>query len=342
MTTTETQQATQDTDGLAIEVQNVTKLFGERRAVDDVTFRIRKGEIVGFLGPNGSGKTTTMRMLTSYYSPDVGRIKIKGIDTQEKDITTREFIGYLPENNPLYGDLLVKEYLDFVADVRGLKGARRRENIASTVDEAGLQEYYYRPVSTLSKGYRQRTGLAGAILHRPDILIMDEPTEGLDPNQRVTIRELIRNLGRDRTIMLSTHVLQEIEGTCDRLLVINKGKLIADDPVKEISKRVKGARAIHVEVQGKDVEAALAKLDGVAAVHAQPSPEGRLRFILDYSGDADPRPQVFQLAKKRDWVLWELHEVEARLQDIFHALTVEQQAPKPETHGPSKSSEDKQ
>ena len=311
-------------EDFAIDVNHVTKLFGERRAVNDVTFQVRKGEVVGFLGPNGSGKTTTKRMLTSYYTPDIGSIHIKGLNTQEHDIETRQFIGYLPENNPLYGDLLVKEYLDFVADLRGLKGIERKRNTELAVDEAGLTEYYYRPINTLSKGYRQRTGLAGAILHRPDILIMDEPTEGLDPNQRITIRELIRKLGTERTIMLSTHVLQEIEGTCDRLLLINRGNLVADDPVEEISKRVRGTRAIHVEVQGKDVEKALDKLPGVIEVTHTGADGDRERFSLRYSGDADARPEIFKLAKKSNWVLWELHEEEARLQDIFHALTIGQ------------------
>ncbi|MBM3945234.1 MAG: ATP-binding cassette domain-containing protein [SAR202 cluster bacterium] len=323
-TATEQEPVHVPNEELAIDVQHASKLFNERVAVDDVTFQIRKGEVVGFLGPNGSGKTTTMRMLTSYYTPDMGRIHIKGIDTQVKDIETRQFIGYLPENNPLYGDLLVKEYLDFVADLRGLKGVERRRNIDLTVEEAGLTEYYYRPVNTLSKGYRQRTGLAGAILHRPDILILDEPTEGLDPNQRITIRELIRRLGEDRTIMLSTHVLQEIEGTCDRLLVINRGKLIADDPVEDISKRVRSTRAIRIEAQGKDMQAALDKLPGVLEVTPLDAVGDRQRFSVRYSGEEDPRPEVFKLAKRSNWVLWELHEEEARLQDIFHALTIGQ------------------
>ena len=222
-------------DNPTIEVEHATKIFGNRKAVDDVSFQIGRGEVVGFLGPNGAGKTTTMRMLTSYYTPDVGTVRITGVDTQDSDVETRKRIGYLPENNPLYGDLLVHEYLNFVADLRGLSAEDRGRNIDTTVDEVGLKEVYYLPVSFLSKGYRQRTGLAAAILHRPEILIMDEPTEGLDPNQRLSMRELIRSLGTERTVLLSTHVLGEIEGTCDRLLVIDRGKLIADDPVASIS-----------------------------------------------------------------------------------------------------------
>ena len=180
----------------SIEVGGVSKFFGALAAVNNLTFSIRKGEVVGFLGPNGSGKTTTMRMLTSFYTPDVGSINIDGLDTKDHDIATRERIGYLPENNPVYADLLVSEYLDFVADLRGLTKRGRRENIAQTVEESGLaKDVYSRPIGQLSKGYKQRVGLAQAIVHRPSILILDEPTEGLDPNQRLTIRDLIRSLG---------------------------------------------------------------------------------------------------------------------------------------------------
>ena len=181
---------------LAMQIMGVTKQFGSNVAVDNVTFDVRRGEVLGFLGPNGSGKSTTMRLITSFYTPDSGRILVEGLDNQQHDKETRAMIGYLPENNPLYGDLLVNEYLNYVADLRGLTRAERRENIAVAVDETGIQEVFYKPVSTCSKGYRQRAGLAGAILHQPDILIMDEPTEGLDPNQRVPIRELYTQDGQ--------------------------------------------------------------------------------------------------------------------------------------------------
>lgn len=306
---------------LTIEADHASKIFGNRKAVDDVSFEISNGEVVGFLGPNGAGKTTTMRMLTSYYTPDIGSVKISGIDTQDSDIETRRKIGYLPENNPLYGDLLVNEYLDFVADLRGLNAKEKKRNIESTVEEVKLTEVYYLPVSFLSKGYRQRTGLAAAILHRPEILIMDEPTEGLDPNQRVSIRDLIRSLGKDRTVLLSTHVLGEIEGTCDRLLVINRGKLIADDPVKTISRRVRSSRSVIVEVQGASVQKALGKLGSITGIEQEDGIGDRKRFILSFDGEDDPRPDIFRLAKDKNWVLWELREAELNLQDVFRALT---------------------
>jgi ABC-2 type transport system ATP-binding protein len=339
MTTTETEHAGQtgekrEKTDWTIEADHASKIFGNRTAVDDVSFQIGRGEVVGFLGPNGAGKTTTMRMLTSYYTPDIGTVRITGLDTQEADIETRRRIGYLPENNPLYGDLLVHEYLTFVADLRGLSGKERKRNIESAVEEVRLTEVYYLPVSFLSKGYRQRTGLAAAILHRPEILIMDEPTEGLDPNQRTSMRDLIRSLGEDRTVLLSTHVLGEIEGTCDRLLVINRGKLIADDPVSTISRRVQGSRTISVEVQGREVQKRLEKMPNLTELVREDDVEDRKRFLLSFSGDADPRPDVFQLAKERDWVLWELRESEAKLQDVFRALTLGREESDAETGEP--------
>jgi ABC-2 type transport system ATP-binding protein len=324
MTTTVTEHVgeTDHKQHLTIEADHASKIFGSRTAVDDVSFKIGRGEVVGFLGPNGAGKTTTMRMLTSYYTPDVGSVRITGIDTQDDDIETRKRIGYLPENNPLYGDLLVHEYLTFVADLRGLAGPERKRNIESAVEEVRLTEVYYLPINYLSKGYRQRTGLAAAILHRPEILIMDEPTEGLDPNQRISMRNLIRSLGEARTVLLSTHVLGEIEGTCDRLLVINRGKLIADDPVSAISRRVRGSRTISIEVQGSNVEKRLDKMDNLTELHRENDIGDRKRFLLSFSGEADPRPVVFNLAKEQDWVLWELRESEAKLQDVFRAMTL--------------------
>ena len=307
-----------------IEVRAVTKQFGSNIAVDDVTFDIRKGEVVGFLGPNGSGKTTTMRLLTSFYTPDKGTILIDGIDNQEHDLETRKKIGYLPENNPVYGDLLVKDQLDFVAELRGIHGNDRRTNIDRAVEETGLQEVYYRPVRQCSKGYKQRVGLAQAILHRPEILIMDEPTEGLDPNQRVPIRELIRSIGAERTVLLSTHVLQEVEETCDRLLIICRGRIVAQGTVDELRKMARRDTVVSVEVVGDDaIENSLNKLKSVRSVQSVGRIGDRKRFLLSVYGKVDVRPEVFELAKKRDWTLWEIHEETGRLQDLFYELTRE-------------------
>ncbi|MYC05695.1 MAG: ATP-binding cassette domain-containing protein [Chloroflexi bacterium] len=324
MTTAEQNTKTSASNGadVSIEVSGVSKFFGELAAVNDLTFSVRKGEVVGFLGPNGSGKTTTMRMLTSFYTPDVGGINIDGLDTKDHDIATRERIGYLPENNPVYADLLVSEYLDFVADLRGLTKQGRRENIAQTVEETGLQDVYMRPIGQLSKGYKQRVGLAQAIVHRPSILILDEPTEGLDPNQRLTIRDLIRSLGQERTVMLSTHVMQEVENTCERILLISRGKLVADSTVKELLERAQGIRTVHIEVEGNDVERPLTALDGVADIERHESVDGRKRYTITADGNStDLRPDIFRLAKQRDWVLWELREDRARMEDVFVSLT---------------------
>ena len=316
-----------DNGDLTIQVRGISKSFGLTKAVDSLSFEVRRGEVVGFLGPNGSGKTTTMRMLTSFYTPDEGEILIDGVDSQEQDMVTRQSIGYLPENNPLYGDLLVSEYLRFVADLRGMSPAERRENLDRTVTEAGLAEVYNRPINQLSKGYRQRVGLAQAILHQPAVLVLDEPTEGLDPNQRMTIRALVASLGQDKTVLLSTHVMQEVEVTCERVLVINRGQLIADSTVAELMKRAKGLQAVYVvEVEGSEVESGLNSLPNVDSVERMDPVAGRKRYRVSPSGDDDPRPDIFGLAKKRDWVLWELHEEQARLEDVFHALTTTQQS----------------
>ena len=312
----------QSGDGLTIQVRGVSKRFGSNVAVDQLSFDVRKGEVVGFLGPNGAGKTTTMRLLTSFYTPDTGTLLINGLDTQEHDLETRKSIGYLPENNPLYGDLLVSEYLSFVAELRRMSARQTRDNMDQTVDEAGLSEVFYRPINQLSKGYRQRVGLAQAILHRPSILIMDEPTEGLDPNQRITIRDLIRSLGEERTVLLSTHVMNEVELTCERVLVINRGRLVADSPVQQL---LKGSRTVHIELEGDEVETRLQGLSGVDSVERREPVDGRKRYVVFVSGDVDPRPEIFRLAKKRNWVLWDLHEERARMEDIFHSLTVEEQ-----------------
>ena len=307
----------------SIEVNGVSKFFGELTAVDNLSFQVRKGEVVGFLGPNGSGKTTTMRMLTSFYTPDQGNIRVDGIDTQEDDLATRFSIGYLPENNPIYADLLVTEYLNFVADLRSMTKPERKENMAQTVEETGLQDVFYRPIGQLSKGYRQRVGLAQAILHHPSILILDEPTEGLDPNQRLTIRDLIRSLGQERTVMLSTHIMQEVETTCERVILISKGRLVLDSPVRELLERAHGMRTVHVEVEGREVEKGLESLSGVDSIEREAPVGNRKRYIISTKGDDDVRPEIFQLAKKRYWVLWELREDKARMEDVFHELTAE-------------------
>ncbi len=309
-----------------ISLQGVTKRFDTVMAVDDVSFEIGKGEVVGMLGPNGAGKTTTMRLLTSFYSPDEGTILVDGVDTQEDDLTTRATIGYLPENNPLYEEMFVGEYLSFVAELRGMAADDREAAIKLAATETGVFEILMKPIGELSKGYRQRVGLAQAILGEPPILILDEPTEGLDPNQRVDIRTLIAKIGKKRTVLLSTHVLQEVQNTCTRVLLINKGRLIADCTVAQLRQLGKGQRTVLVGAKGGQVEKRLKAVKGVTSVTKAKGGGRKALLELVVSGREDIRPRIFELAKENDWELWELHEQTASLEDVFRNLTEEDNA----------------
>jgi ABC-2 type transport system ATP-binding protein len=305
-----------------IALNNVTKSFGPTVAVDDVSFTVDRGEVVGFLGPNGAGKSTTMRLVTNYLEPEKGAVLIDGTDVREDPVAVRRRIGYLPENNPLYPDMLVSEYLRFVGDLRGVGLDGPGSAVDDAVQATGIAEVFYRPIGELSKGYKQRLGLAAAILHRPDFLILDEPTEGLDPNQRQEIRKLIREVGKDHTVLLSTHVLPEVEETCRRIIVIHEGKIVADGSTDDMLTRARGTRTIVVEVEGQDVDQAISSLSGVEEIADREEREGRTRLILAVGSGPDPRPEIFRLAKERDWVLWELHEEMGSLQDLFSQLTM--------------------
>ena len=304
-----------------IALSNVSKSFGPTVAVDDVTFTVDRGEVVGFLGPNGAGKSTTMRLITGYLEADSGSVSVDGTAVSEDPVAVRRRIGYLPENNPLYTEMLASEYLRFVADLRGIPGDGPGSALDDAVQATGVAEVFYRPVGELSKGYRQRLGLAAAILHRPDFLVLDEPTEGLDPNQRQEIRRLIGEVGRERTVILSTHVLPEVEETCSRIIVIHEGKIVADGSTDELVARARGLRTVVVEAQGEGVAAALSDVPGVEEVGRTEELEGRTRVRLTMSSESDPRPRIFELARSRGWVLWELHEEAASLQDLFSELT---------------------
>ena len=311
-------------ESITISVDNVSKSFGPFKAVQNLTFNITKGEIVGFLGTNGAGKTTTMRLLTSYYTPDDGKIFIEGVDNTQDDLKTRNSIGYLPENNPLYEDLLVSEYLNFVADLRKMKGPSRKENIDRTIEEAGLGQVFHRPINELSKGYHQRVGLAGAILHRPSILILDEPSEGLDPNQRLTMRDLIRSLGKDRTVLVTTHVMQEVENTCERVIIIDGGQLILDSQLEDVYQHAPSElKNIYIEIEGSEIEKGLSGLKSIESVTRLQAKNDRKRYVVELSGEHDPRPEIFKLANKKNWTLWDLHQDDVKLEDVFKHLTAE-------------------
>ncbi len=304
-----------------IELEKVKKSFGATTAVDDLSLKIGQGQVVGFLGPNGAGKSTTMRMITGFLAPDEGEILINGVSVAEDPATTKAFIGYLPENNPLYEEMLVNEYLAFTARLRGRAG--NGGTLEKVVDKTGIAEVYYRPIGELSKGYRQRVGLAQAILHEPEILILDEPTEGLDPNQRVEIRNLIKEIGRERTVVLSTHVLQEVRSTCNRVIIIDRGRLVADNDIDTLMTQAEGAKRVIVELAGDAPAEKLEKLAGVVKVETKESiAPGRHRCLLTVEGEAEPRPEIFHLAKTNDWTLWELYQEEVSLEDVFRNLTV--------------------
>ncbi|HEU4989797.1 MAG TPA: ATP-binding cassette domain-containing protein [Gemmatimonadaceae bacterium] len=304
-----------------LSLERVTKRFDGITAVDGVSFGVDRGQVVGFLGPNGAGKSTTMRMITQIFEPDEGAIRLDGVPLADAGREAKRRIGFLPENNPLYGDMLVAEYLEFMGRLRELAGLERRRAIDEAVSSTGLEPVFYRPIGELSKGYKQRVGLAAAILHRPDLLILDEPTEGLDPNQRVEIRHLIERLGRERTVMLSTHVLPEVQHTCSRLLIINRGKVVADGSVDTLVTRATAGVRVEVEVAGANVEARLASLDGVRDVEVQGAADGRVRASVAASGDGDLRPRIFEMAKRENWTLYELHQETGSLEDLFRQLT---------------------
>ncbi len=307
-------------------LDGVSKRFGGITAVDQVSFQVDRGQVVGFLGPNGAGKSTTMRMITQFIEPDTGSIKLDGVPLDDAGREAKRRLGYLPENNPLYIEMLVSEYLDFVGRLRELPAAERRSAVDEAVAGTGLEPVFHRPIGELSKGFRQRVGLAAAILHRPDLLILDEPTEGLDPNQRVEIRHLISNLGRERTVLLSTHVLPEVQFTCSRLLIINQGRIVADGPVDQLIARAKGASRIGVEAAGNAIASRLAALPGVASVEPHESSNGRERVIVTAAGADDLRPRIFELAKAERWTLYELHQEAGSLEDLFRELTIQQEA----------------
>jgi ABC-2 type transport system ATP-binding protein len=308
-------------------LDSVTKRYGEVTAVDRVTFSIDRGQVVGFLGPNGAGKSTTMRMITQYHEPDHGTILFDGVPLAEAGREAKRRVGYLPENNPLYTDMLVAEYLQFVGRLRDMDRAELGRGTDEAVVATGIEGVYHRPIGELSKGYRQRVGLAAAILHRPDLLVLDEPTEGLDPNQRVEIRRLIGDLGKDRTVLLSTHILSEVQTTCSRLLIINRGRLAADGPMSELLTRAGGQVHIAVEVEGSGALEKLAALPGVVSAEALggagegAAQNGRARVRLAASSSTDLRPEIFRLAAQSGWTLYELHQEAGSLEDLFRQLT---------------------
>lgn len=305
-----------------IKVENLVKSFGDVRAVDGLSFEVEKGEVVGLLGPNGAGKTTTMRLMAGFFAPDEGSVSMFGDSVIEEPIKVQQYIGYMPENNPLYKDMLVSELLNFSADLRRIPRAEKKQAIKFAVTAVDIGEVFYRPVGELSKGFKQRTGLALALLQRPRVLIMDEPTEGLDPNQRTEIRALIKELAKERTIIMSTHVMQEASAVCNRLLIINKGKLAADGTADELAKAARKERILQIEVEGQGIEQALNNMPELAKVdNIEKIKENRFKANLIIQGAVELQPEISKLAVKNNWIIWQISEKEHKLEDVFHKLT---------------------
>jgi len=315
-----------------IQVENLTKDYGPARAVDKVTFNVRKGEVLGFLGPNGAGKSTTMKMLTCFLAPTAGTAKVAGYDVFEQSLEVRRRIGYLPEDTPIYRDMTVLEYLEFVAEMRGMDVSKSPARIKEIGGRCGLGDVAGKLVGELSKGYRQRLGLAQAMLHDPDILILDEPTSGLDPNQIVEIRSLIKEIGKERTIILSTHILPEVQATCSRILIISGGKLVADGTPEALRSREKRGRyrvVLHAggaafrapESAQEAIRAILSRLGGVGACQSVTGEDGEYAFGIDSATADDLRPLLFKAAVDNKWTLLELVRESVSLENVFRHLT---------------------
>jgi ABC-2 type transport system ATP-binding protein len=314
-----------------IEVQNLTKRYGPVTAVDDVSFRVEKGEILGFLGPNGAGKTTTMRVLTGYMPPTEGKAIVAGYDVFDQPIEAKRRTGYLPETPPLYPDMTARDYLMFVARIKGIPRAERKSRVAAVMDRTRISDVANRHCSKLSKGYRQRVGLAQAILHNPDVLILDEPTAGLDPKQIIETRELIKELAGDHTIILSTHILPEVSQTCQRVVIINRGRVVAVDTPENLTARLRGSETMYVQVdaEGADVTTALQTIPGVTRVAAAGTSPGATAFEVDSESGRDVRRQLASTIVTRGWGLLELRPMRMSLEEIFLHLTTEEAAPAP-------------
>jgi ABC-2 type transport system ATP-binding protein len=306
-----------------IKVENLTKRYAGVTALNGVSFEVQRGEIVGFLGPNGAGKSTTMRILTGFIPASSGRVEVAGLDVFDHSLEVRERVGYMPENNPLYGDMRVGEYLRFRAKLKRLPRAERRERIPEVMEKCGIGDVSHRIIGHLSKGYRQRVGLADALLAEPDLLILDEPTIGLDPMQIRQVRQLIKDLGRIHTILLSTHILPEVEMTCDRVIIIHRGRILASDTPENLMKMLHAGGLIQVEVRGpgSEVQAKLRGVDGVEAVDAKMIEDGYVRVSVTPNAGADPRERIYQTVADNGWVLRELVRTKTTLEDIFVQIT---------------------
>lgn len=302
---------------MSLVIEHLTKTYGAQKAVNDISFEVRKGEIVGFLGPNGAGKSTTLKIATTYLPPSSGRVVVGGFDVVARPMQVKRITGYLPEHNPLYLDLYVHEYLNFVGQLYGLTGATLKKRVDEMIGLCGLTPEQNKKIESLSKGYRQRIGLAQSLIHDPEVLILDEPTSGLDPNQLLEIRKLIRDISRNKTVIFSTHIMQEVEALCERVVVINRGVIVANDRLQNLLAAKKGVSKIVVEFESPVAVEELLRLPGILQMIYL----GENRYRLDIAHGADIRPEIFRFAADRNLSLIGLRQEENSLEGIFRELT---------------------
>ena len=309
-----------------IHVENLTKHYGDVCAVDHINIDIKKGEILGLLGPNGAGKTTTLRMLTGFLKPSAGSIRVKDHEIDHQPIEIKKIMGYLPESAPLYHDMLTYDYLNYIAEIRDIPHDSKLARIRELGDLCGLDDVMHKPIGELSKGYRQRVGLAHAMLSDPEILILDEPTSGLDPNQIVEIRDIIKRIGKQKTIILSTHILSEAEAACDRIVIISQGKIVADGDVENLKRSAGNTTLIHLIFQEADLEAVRSKLavaKGVDQVVRAEEIDNTIRVTLSVLSSGDARGDIYRTIKDTDWILLEFYQESQTLETVFRELTKE-------------------
>lgn len=303
-------------------IGNLTKTYGTQKAVDDISFKVNTGEILGFLGPNGAGKTTTMKIITNYLAANAGDVIIGGKSIKEDADEIKKYIGYLPENNPLYHDMPVMDYLQFCAEIQGIEKSKIQDRVIEMIRLTGLDREKHKKIGELSKGYQQRVGLAQAMIHDPQILVLDEPTTGLDPNQIVEIRKLIRELGREKTVILSTHILPEVEATCDRILIINNGKIVADGTSETLRKQASGQEVLFAKIEDGEATEIFEALKSIPSVSMVDFVDRKgNKFEIQSHPEQTSKREIFKLCVEKKWVLTELVPSETKLEDIFRNLT---------------------
>lgn len=303
---------------MSLSVRSLTKEYDSQKAVNDLSFDVSGGTILGFLGPNGAGKSTTMKMVSCYLSPTSGTAEVCGYDILKSPLDVRKHIGYLPEHNPLYLDMYVKEYLQFVASIHKIENKKAR--IADLVEMTGLGKEQHKLIGALSKGFRQRVGLAQAMIHNPDVLILDEPTSGLDMNQLVDIRNLILEVGKEKTVILSTHIMQEVQALCDRVIIINNGSLVADDPIASLQDRIKGENKVTINLLNNNIP--VSELENIANVNSAKLTDDGIVIMSD--SEIDVRPEIFAHAVQSGWVIIEMKKENISVEDVFQKLTKEE------------------